>query len=139
MDIYKRLPTDVSHKIFKYFINPHAKLIKFHYRAPQINNLMADIRHYPASLKKLYLLPHAKNHDGVWGRASLLNSLWTEARYVCGNYYKIWERMYRVRCPKTAEWWIRWRYAVNCHKFQINCLWALFTIEERDNYLQRYV
>ena len=138
MDIYKKLPSDIQTKMFMFFIHPVAKLVHFHYREKEWINLMADIRDYPISLKKLYALPFAKNHNGKWGRATLLNSLWTEARLVCGTYYKIWERMFRINIQRTAEYWIRWRYAVNCHEFQINSLWALFTKEERAKYLQKY-
>ena len=139
MDIYKKLPLDIRRKFFMHFRHPVAVVFNFHFRPDNIRNLMADIRDYPVSLKILYTLPFAKDHDGIFGRARLLNSLWMEAHMLFGNYYKIWERMYRVRCTKNAEWWIRWRYAVNCHKFQINSLWALFTKEERKNYLQRYI
>ena len=139
MDIFYKLPQDIARKIFRYFRHPVAELVKFHHRTPQIKNLMADLRDYPISLQKLYSLPHAKDHDGKWGRARLLNSLWIEAHAIFGDYYKIWERMYRVRCPKMAKWWIGYRYALYSHKFQINSLWALFTKEEREMYLQGYI
>ena len=100
--------------------------------------LMEDLRDFPSSLKKLYSLPFAKDHDGAYGRARLLNSLWVEAHRLFGDYYIIWRRMYRVRCTKTAKWWISWRYATNCHKFQINSLWALFTKKERTYFLKHH-
>ena len=139
MEIWYKLPEDISHKIFVHFRHPNARRIIHYWRSRQVRNLLEDIQDYPRSLKELYSLPFAKDHDGIWGRARLLNSLWTEARLICGNYYKIWERMYRVRCEKTAEWWIRWRYATHCHTFQINSLWALFTVRERGEYLQKYM
>ena len=81
------------------------------------------------------MLPFAKDHEGPFGRARLLNSLWMEAHILFGNYYEIWKRMYRIKIQRTAEYWVRWRYAVNCHRFQINSLWALFTKSERTAYL----
>ena len=139
MCIRDRLPTDISNKLFRYFRHPAAELVRLYYRSPKINNLLEDIRDYPESKKQLYSLSFSKNHEGIWGRATLLNSLWTEARLNCGTYYKIWERMYRIKILKNAEYWIRWRYAVNSHKFQINSLWALFTCAERKKYLKRYI
>lgn len=138
MDLFRQLPYDIQMKMFYFFEHPTAKIIKVYYRSKKTRALREDICHFPTSLKKLYKLPFAKNHDGRWGRATLLNSLWTEARLLCGTYYKIWERMFRVKSPRTAQRWIRCRYAVNCHKFQINSLWALFTKEERNQYLMRY-
>ena len=135
MDLLSKLPSDIRNGMFRYFAHPVAEKIRVH-NSPR-GQLMGDIRDYPRSLEKLYRLPFAKNHDGKWGRASLLNYLWLEARFNCGDYYSIWKRMYRVRCQKTTEWWIRWRYAVNCHRFQINCLWALFTPLERAVFLKR--
>jgi len=135
MDLFMKLPSDIRNGLFRYFAHPAAEKITL-YNSPR-GRLMADLRDYPHSLKQLYKLPFAKNHDGKWGRASLLNYLWIEARFICGNYYYIWKRMYRVRCLKTAEWWIRWRYAVNCHTFQINSLWALFTPHERAAFLKK--
>ena len=137
MDIVARLPEELARKFFLFFEHPTSKLIKLH-NSPQ-GKLMEDIRDYPVSLKQLYSLPYAKDHDGSFGRARLLNSLWMEAHYNFGDYYKIWKRMFRVHCERTAEWWIRWRYAVNCHKYQINSLWALFTKEERRGYLQKHI
>jgi len=139
MEIVYKLPLCLARKIFIHFRHPVAQVFINYWRPPPFANLLKDIRDYPASKRKLYQLPFAKDHDGVWGRARLLNSLWREAHYNCGNYYNIWKRMYRIRCIKTAKWWIGWRYAVNCHVFQINSLWALFTIEERNAYLQKHV
>ena len=135
MEIFKKLPDDIRNGMFRYFAHPAAEKITIHNSSR--GRLMADIRDYPHSLKQLYKLPFAKNHNGKWGRASLLNSLWRESRVICGNYYYIWRRMYRVRCLKSAEWWIRWRYAVHCHRFQINSLWALFTPYERAAFLKK--
>ena len=136
MDIVARLPEELARKFFLFFEHPTSKLIKLH-NSPQ-GKLMEDIRDYPVSLKQLYSLPYAKDHDGSFGRARLLNSLWMEVHTIGGNYYKIWKRMFRVQCERTAEWWIRHRYATKGHKFQINALWGLFTKNERWQYLQRY-
>ena len=137
MEIYNKLPDDIRNKIFIHFRSPSAERIKFHYS--DRGKLMDDIRHFPKSLKQLYNLPHACISVQLLGRASLLNSLWREAHMLFGDYYKIWERMYRIQCPNTAKWWIGSRYAVHCHIFQINSLWALFTKEERNNYLHRFI
>ena len=135
MELYKKLPGDIRRKICWHFIHPSATLVKLH-NSPR-GRLMEDIRDYRRSLERLYALPFAKSHNGPWGRPRLLNSLWMEAHLILGDYYLLWKRMFRVNTLKTAEWWIRWRYAANCHKFQINCLWALFTKKERTNYLRR--
>ncbi len=139
MDIYNKLPEALMRKIFMHFRHPVADIVRLHWRSPQMHALLEDIRDYPVSLRSLYGLPFAKDHDGIWGRARLLNSLWIEAQMNCGTYYKIWERMWRINKPKTAEGWIRWRYAVNSHVFQIDSLWALFTKDERARYLERHM
>ena len=137
MDVVARLPEELARKFFMFFDHPTAKLIKLH-NSPR-GKLMEDIRDYPVSLKRLYNISIAKDNGGSFGMPILLNSLWMEAHYNLGDYYKIWQRIFRVHCEKTAEWWIRWRYAVNCHKYQINSLWALFTKDERKRYLQKYI
>tara|TARA_Y100001970_G_C14086464_1_gene777610 strand:- start:595 stop:1041 length:447 start_codon:yes stop_codon:yes gene_type:complete len=135
MDIFIKLPSDIRNGLFRYFAHPVAEKIAFHNSSH--GRLMEDIRDYSRSLKQLYKLPFAKNHDGKWGRASLLNYLWLDAHIHCGNYYKIWERMFRIHCPETAKRWISTRYSIQCHVFQINALWALFTPRERAAFLKR--
>ena len=74
MDLFIKLPSDIRNGLFRYFAHPAAEKITL-YNSPR-GRLMADLRDYPHSLKQLYKLPFAKNHDGKWGRASLLNYLW---------------------------------------------------------------
>ena len=136
MEIFQKIPNDIQHRLFLYFEHPTAKIIKFHHRPHHINNLIKDIRDYNKTLQLLYNLPFAKDHDGKFGRARLLNSLWIEGHLLFGNYYKIWERMYRIRSTMTAERW-SCLSATKGHEFQINSLWALFTPHERKCYLQR--
>ena len=138
MDIYNKLPEALMRKIFMHFRHPVADIVRLHWRSPQMHALLEDIRDYPVSLRSLYGLPFAKDHDGIWGRARLLNSLWVEARMNCGTYYKIWERMWRINKPITAECWIP-MLLIHGHVFQINSLWALFTKDERARYLERHM
>ena len=100
MEIYNKLPEDVSNKIFMYFSHPVAELVKFHHRSASVSALMKDIRDYPESLKRLYKLPFARDHDGAFGRASLLNRLWVNLADCHRSYYRIWERLY---CDKIAR------------------------------------
>jgi len=140
MELFNRLPDDIRNKMFQYFRHPTAQIIIFHRRPSEIKSLLVDILDYSKSLKKLYTLPCAvPQHDGAFGQATLLNTLWMEAHQNCGNYYNIWKRMYRVRCIKTAKWWIGYCYAVNCHKFQIHTLWALFTPTERRSFINSWL
>ena len=88
MDVYQKLPEDIQHKIFIFFVHPTAKIIKIHNSTR--GKLMDDIRNFSSSLKHLYKLPFAKDHDGTYGRARLLNSLWWAAKLETGNYYEIW-------------------------------------------------
>ena len=138
MNIYTKLPPDIKHGFFRYFIHPAAELVKFYHRPENVKHLMEDICNYFNTLKKLNKLPFSRDHSGKWGRATMLNSLWNEARENLGSYYKIWERMYRINNDTAAARWIRWRYAVNEHNFQINTLWALFTTKERNDYISRF-
>lgn len=135
MDIYKQLPTDVSNKLFRYFRHPVAELVILHYRSPQIKNLLEDIRDYHYTLEKLYSLK-SPDHDGIYGRATLLNHLWISGYLLNGSYYKIWERMFRINSARITEYWIRSIYACRPHKFQINVMWALFTPVEREDILR---
>lgn len=137
MDLYNKLPDDIKTKIFMFFIHPTAAIIKLN-NSPR-GKLMADIQDYSRSLNKLYKLSFAQDHStSPWGRPRLINSLWMYAHTLLGSYYDIWRRMYRVKSTRNAEWWIRHKYAVNSHDFQINTLWALFTISERQLYFQRF-
>ena len=125
MEIYNKLPEDVSHKMFMYFAHPVAELVKFHHRSASVSALMKDIRDYPESLKRLYKLPFAKDHAGAFGRASLLNRLWINLRDCHRSYYRIWERLYCIKSRERAEHFIGNYYAVHPHKFQIEFLWKL--------------
>ena len=138
MDIYKQLPTDISSKLFRYFRHPVADLVKLHYRSPQIRNLLEDICDYHCSLKKLYILKPPDHTTSEFGRATLLNHLWISSFLLTGSYYKIWQRMFRINSEARTEFWIRHRYACRPHKFQINCLWALFTPPEREDILRTF-
>ena len=130
MNILQNLPNDISSKIFIYFSHPVAEIYKLYYRSPQIHNLLEDIRNYHYTLKKIYFIP--RDHNGNFGRATLLNKLWGAAYLLHGNYYKIWERMIRINSLITAKFWISNRYAIHPHKFQINSIWGLFTPKERE-------
>ena len=132
MEMLKKLPMDIQTKMFIYFIHPAAKIIKIHnsYRG----KLMEDIRDYPKSLKKLYNLPFAIDHNGFWGSARLLTSLWMYIKYIFGDYYKIWKRMYYINSTKTAKQWVG-RLSIYSHKYQIKTLWSLFTPNEKKKYL----
>ena len=138
MDIWQKLPTDISSKLFRYFSHPVADLVKIHYRQPRILNLLEDIRDYHCTLKKLYDLKPPDHTTSEFGRATLLNHLWVSAFLLQGNYYKIWERMFRINSERRTEFWIRNRYACHPHKFQINCIWGLFTPLERKDILRTF-
>ena len=116
--IIQKLPIELRRVIYNYA------------RPVQNSELLYDIRNYKYSLN---IILQQENPPHL-----ILNDIWVFLNDFFGDYYKIWERMFRVKSPRTAERWIRWRYAVNCHQFQINSLWALFTKEERNQYLMRY-
>ena len=136
MDIYKQLPTDIGNKLFRYFRHPVAELIKFHYRPPEIRDLLDDISDYHYSLKKLYILKPPDHTTSEFGRATTLNHLWIAGFLLTGSYYKIWERMFRINSERMTEYWIKNIYACRSHKFQINTMWALFTPIEREDILK---
>ncbi len=78
MEIVHKLPLCLARKMFMHFRHPVSQIFMNYWRPPAISNLLKDVRDYPASLRKLYSLSFAKEHDGAWGRARLLNSLWIE-------------------------------------------------------------
>ena len=136
MDIYIKLPDDIKNRIFLYCGHRTAKIIKIHNSTR--GKIMEDIRDYCGSINKLYKLPFAKDHNGKYGRARLLNTLWVEVNSCLGDYYEIWKRMYRIRRITQVRHWIGWHYAVQGHDYQIKSLWALFLPKERKEYLNKY-
>ena len=134
MEVFQRLPDDIRLGMFRFFSHPVADLVRSHHRGHKWRCLMEDVRDYHETLKAIDAFP--RDHNGAFGRSTMLNNLWGWGLHELGSYYKIWERMYRIHSEAAARRFIGLEYACKQHTVQIRTIWALFTKEERRRFLE---
>lgn len=135
--------------------------IRFYTLRRQNKNLLRDIIHFKTSLEiikktlPIYPMngaPHLLLND-LWIIVKQINEIQTPPSETppseppchaprcpyhpnhMNSYYQIWLRMFRLHKIKSVERWIRSCYALKPTKIQIRLVWAIFTPEEREEFI----
>ena len=116
--------------------------IRFYTLRRQNKNLLRDIIHFKTTLEIIKKTVTIYPMNGA--PHLLLNDLWIAAgrqrlfvppAHHMDLYYQIWLRMFRLHKIKSVERWIRSCCALKPTKIQIRLVWAIFTPEEREEFI----
>ena len=136
MDLVQQLPRDIASKICFYFRHPNADLIETYWQQKPYKDALRDLCNYVKTYDKLFTTHRRAENE----MHLILNDLWIHTTIIFGSgrYFQVWKRLYRSyrwKDERVRRWYSQ-RMACCSTINQIRTLWALFTENERQHFLE---